>query len=1111
MKRIIYGIVLLLLLCSMLTAPAETAEPLTAAPGETVTVTFEIAGNDQNAISARIGFAYDTSVLTFVSAEAVSADVQASVPVHADGKFGLLNIQGIAPGVVGTVALRINDDAPCGDYEITPVVDSTYDRSLNLVQMEVTGAVISIDHTWGEGNVTSAPSCEEEGLMSYPCLTCDAVKSRPIAPTGHTEGTGIATKHATCLAEGEMTYYCMVCNQAVRSEVVPATDHMAGDTVITVEPTCISKGKQVTQCAYCGKTIAAAEINYSDHTWDMIGFYVEPTCTTDGFDCVSTCELCGYQAGVAVPATGHEVQWEQGYPATCIYTGMAPYAWCKKCDEIVEGGESLPIVEHHYENGVCVYCDLVWVDPNVCQHSNMVFSAAADPTCVSTGLTAGTRCGDCGEIFVVQETVPALGHDYVGTVTRESTCSEKGIMTYKCSRCTDGYTQALPLEEHTPELMAAVQPDCVNTGLTEGSSCARCGAVLTAQEEIPALGHAYTGKQTEAPTCVTEGVTTFTCERCGDSYTEAIPVVAHTKVTVDQVDPTCLKTGLTKGSHCAVCGKVLVAQVKIPALGHEYEGVTTTEPGCEAEGEMTYTCIRCDDAYTEPLAAKGHTETEIEGVEPGCESTGLTAGVSCGVCGKVITPREEIPATGHSYGEGAVETEATCTEDGIMLSVCTICGDEKRDAIPAAGHSYEDTEYVAPTCTENGYAANGAVCGVCGDVQTAAEVIPALGHDYGEGVIKTEAACTTEGLKEFTCSRCGNMTTEVIPALGHTEVKDEAVAPGETTTGLTEGSHCGACGEIIVAQQVIPAVYTIEDGVLTACAGGQSMLTIPANIGITTIGSGVLAGDIALTTLVIPEGVTSIGADAFADCANLANVTLPDSVTSIEGFDGCSETMVITSSYEAYARTWALENGYAWAHDEHTIVIDEGIEANCIEGGMTEGQHCSVCGEVLVYQEIIPATGVHTWDEGIILTEPECDAPGEKLCTCVICGVTEKMEIQAEHDWYNAILTVKPTWTEPGEMSYVCVNCGVQKTETIYLGIVGDVNEDEVVDMLDVIYALEWYCGGVIELNLANGDVTGDGETDMLDIITILDWCCGGDVEFVSYADLLVEETAPEV
>lgn len=121
MKRIIYGIVLLLLLCSMLTAHAETAEPLTAAPGETVTVTFEIAGNDQNAISARIGFAYDTSVLTFVSAEAVSADVQASVPVHADGKFGLLNIQGIAPGVVGTVALRINDDAPCGDYEITPL------------------------------------------------------------------------------------------------------------------------------------------------------------------------------------------------------------------------------------------------------------------------------------------------------------------------------------------------------------------------------------------------------------------------------------------------------------------------------------------------------------------------------------------------------------------------------------------------------------------------------------------------------------------------------------------------------------------------------------------------------------------------------------------------------------------------------------------------------------------------------------------------------------------------------------------------------------------------------------------------------------------------------
>ncbi len=88
-------------------------------------------------------------------------------------------------------------------------------------------------------------------------------------------------------------------------------------------------------------------------------------------------------------------------------------------------------------------------------------------------------------------------------------------------------------------------------------------------------------------------------------------------------------------------------------------------------------------------------------------------------------------------------------------------------------------------------------------------------HSYGEYVTTTEPTCTGVGEKVKSCS-CGEKYTEEIPAKGHTETKIPAVEPTCTATGLTEGTKCSVCGDILKAQttvhikdhsgQTIPAV-----------------------------------------------------------------------------------------------------------------------------------------------------------------------------------------------------------------------------------------------------------------------------------------------------------------
>ena len=77
-------------------------------------------------------------------------------------------------------------------------------------------------------------------------------------------------------------------------------------------------------------------------------------------------------------------------------------------------------------------------------------------------------------------------------------------------------------------------------------------------------------------------------------------------------------------------------------------------------------------------------------------------------------------------------------------------------------------------------------------------------HQYESFTVAS--TCTQKGKTGEICEKCGKTrnTKDIEELAPHTPVVDAAVAPTETTDGLTEGSHCGVCGAVLTAQEVIP-------------------------------------------------------------------------------------------------------------------------------------------------------------------------------------------------------------------------------------------------------------------------------------------------------------------
>ena len=149
----------------------------------------------------------------------------------------------------------------------------------------------------------------------------------------------------------------------------------------------------------------------------------------------------------------------------------------------------------------------------------------------------------------------AHAHSYTATVTKQPTCTAEGVKTFRCS-CGDSYTETIPAAGHVFGAYVYNNDAAEAADGTETAACTICGAkdTRTAAGTKIVHVHNYTAAVTKAATCAEEGVKTYTCS-CGSSYTETVPVIAHSFGDYIYNDDATTEKDGTRTATCSVCGK----------------------------------------------------------------------------------------------------------------------------------------------------------------------------------------------------------------------------------------------------------------------------------------------------------------------------------------------------------------------------------------------------------------------------------------------------------------------------------------------------------------------------------------------------------------------------
>ncbi|MBQ6438584.1 MAG: leucine-rich repeat protein [Mogibacterium sp.] len=402
------------------------------------------------------------------------------------------------------------------------------------------------------------------------------------------------------------------------------------EKVEAAEPTCAAEGnEEYYRCKRCGKPFAdengeveleaAPVIAKTAHVFDEGAVTTEPTCTEPG-EKTYTCTVCGGTETEAIPANGHT-------------------------EETV---------------------------------------SAVEPKCTEEGLTEGVKCSVCGEILEAQQIIEPLGHDWGAWETVSApNCADKGSQMHICGRCGEKEFKDVDPNGHTwtEEYVIDTYPTCASEG-SESWHCSECGVSDPDHTRtISKLSHDFgQWTTTRKATCEVTGISQRSCNACSYLETKETPATGHTDEVIPAAAATCTDDGLTAGKKCAVCGKILKAQEKIPALGHTWGAwKTVNEPTVNTEGSKERVCSVCGKKETASIEKLPPEETKNEEQKP-AEPAGPT--------------EEEKAAAAAKAAEEKAAAEKAATEKAVATAKETV-NKTVADAKSIEQGIYSDESYKA--------------------------------------------------------------------------------------------------------------------------------------------------------------------------------------------------------------------------------------------------------------------------------------------------------------------------------------------------------------------------------------------------------------------------------